>query len=79
LTYEAGKGPPSAADLQAEFRYNGLIDDMARVHGHHAYVFERVDEAGYVHLRNPWGHAHPEPLSLAELRANFSFPESVEG
>ncbi|WP_131760980.1 ADP-ribosyltransferase [Actinomadura fibrosa] len=37
----------------------------------HAYEVVKVDDAGRIHLRNPYGHADPLPLSAKEFRANM--------
>lgn len=36
----------------------------------HAYEVTEVDENGMFHLRNPWNRDHPEPVTMAEFRAN---------
>lgn len=40
-----------------------LIDD-------HWYEVTEVDDRGIAHLRNPWNHWHPEPLTPPEFSAN---------
>ncbi|MGQ4382600.1 C2 family cysteine protease [Streptomyces sp. SAS_270] len=37
----------------------------------HAYEVTAVDEKGFIHLRNPHNHRHPDPLRVHEFRKNF--------
>jgi hypothetical protein len=37
----------------------------------HAYEVTKVDDAGRLHLRNPWNTRHPHPLTISEFRANI--------
>jgi hypothetical protein len=72
IQYESGKGPADPGDLQAVFRYSGVIDTANNVHANHAYMFERVDDQNRIIMKNPWGNEHPSPLTPAAFRADFT-------
>ncbi|MBO0803948.1 MAG: hypothetical protein J2P25_12855 [Nocardiopsaceae bacterium] len=38
----------------------------------HAYEVIRVDDENKLHLRNPWGRLHPEPMTAQQLREGIS-------
>ncbi|WP_285576774.1 hypothetical protein [Actinoallomurus iriomotensis] len=40
-----------------------------KLHDGHAYEVTAVDAEGWIHLRNPYGHGHPEPMTAKQFRA----------
>ena len=71
VTFDEGKQPADAKDLEATFNYRGLIFESGKVFAWHAYVFDQVKD-GKVVLKNPWGSWDPEPLSPADYLTYFS-------
>jgi len=71
VTFEEGKQPAQASDLEASFNYRGLIFESGKVFAWHAYVFDQVKD-GKICLKNPWGSWDPEPLSPADYLTYFS-------
>jgi hypothetical protein len=71
LTYNDGKGPAKASDLEVKFRYQGLIFPGKKIFAWHAYVFKEVKD-GKIQLYNPWGSWHPDPITAEELQTYFS-------
>ncbi len=73
LAYEKGKGPKAAADLEASYRYEGLLSSTLNLHGDHAYIFREVRD-GLLYFHNPHGpaaHKHPKGISAADFVAYF--------
>ncbi len=73
LTYQENKKPAKATDLEARYRYEGLLSSALNLHGDHAYIFREVRD-GKLIFHNPWGPAaskHPKPVSAAEFVAFF--------
>jgi hypothetical protein len=71
LTYKEGRGPQKAEDLEASFRYRGLIYPAKTVYAWHAYVFESVVD-DKIQFYNPWGSSHPDPLTAEEVLTYYS-------
>lgn len=86
LTYKDERAPASAADLEASYKYKGLVSASLNIYGNHAYMFVGV-EGGKIVLANPWGSNpawQPKPMTAAEFKTFFSSidvnkpPEAVE-
>lgn len=83
VTYQDGKGPDSADDLEVAFRYRGLLNSSLKIFAWHAYVFSDVVD-GKIKLYNPWGSWQPEPMTPAEFKTYYSnmnsnqVPQSAE-
>lgn len=73
LTYKDDRKPAQAGDLEARYRYEGLISSALNLHGDHAYIFQEVRD-GKLLFHNPWGPAvpkQPKPVSPADFVAFF--------
>lgn len=70
LTYNDGKGPDKAEDLEVAFKVRGLISSSLKVFAWHAYVFSDVKD-GKIQLYNPWGSWQPEAMTPAEFKTYY--------
>jgi hypothetical protein len=74
LTYTSNdKSPAKAEDLQAQYRYEGLLSESLNVHGDHAYMFVKVEDDKII-LANPWGpnpDYQPKPLTAKDFVTYF--------
>ncbi len=76
LTYKDDRKPADAKELEAAYRYEGLLSSALSLHGDHANVFREV-RGGKLVFHNPWGpaaHKHPKPIGAAEF---VQFFESI--
>ena len=71
ITYDAGKGPAAAADLQADYQWRGQLDKAIDVYANHAYMFEQVTPDGKLQFKNPWGVDHPQPMTGDDFKRLF--------
>jgi hypothetical protein len=67
-----GEERHTADRLVAACDWNGLLDKDLLVYADHSYIFERVTPEGLIELRNPWGFAHPHPMTPAAFRRLFT-------
>ena len=70
VTFKPGHAQ-SAADLLADYEWRGLLDATLVVYAYHFYIFDSVDGAGNLVLKNPWGDTHPHPIAPADFRRLF--------
>jgi hypothetical protein len=75
IEYKTGDGPSKADELQAEYDWEGLLDNKANVYGDHSYIFEKVTDDGKLIFKNPWGESHPNPLAPADFKRLFDLIE----
>ncbi len=68
----ADKKPVAAGSINNNtIKNNKAIKTLATekdVVANHAYVVDRVDENGMIHMHNIWGRRHPKPLTAAEFK-----------
>jgi hypothetical protein len=73
VVYNTDRGPASAEELRATYRFQGNLDSSLTVYGDHAYMFSEVQGETLV-FRNPWGPAarnQPKPLTASDFLRLF--------
>lgn len=71
LTYNEGKEPAAADQLEVTAEFKGMIYPAKEVIGWHGYSFDKLVDGDKIQLYNPWGSYQPKPLTPAEYLANY--------
>lgn len=71
VTYDSGRTPNSAEDLEVAFRFKGMIAPQYQLVGWHGYAFKDIVD-GKLQFHNPWGSWQPKPVSPEDFTKYFS-------
>lgn len=72
LAFNDGKAPDHAEDLEATFKFRGVLNAAKLIVGWHVYTFVDIVEGDKIQLYNPWGSWQPKPITAAEFKACFT-------
>ena len=71
LTYQEGRAPEKAEDLEVGFNFQGMIAPQYQLVGWHGYAFKDVVD-GKLQFHNPWGSWQPKPITPEDFTKYFS-------